>query len=82
MTVKLNLTVSEETAKGIKRYAERKNTSVSKIVDEYLSALIENEEKQKSNKKSFVEKYGGMLKGELTDIDKARDEYLKEKYGL
>ena len=82
MTVKLNLTVSEETAKGIKRYAERKNTSVSKIVDEYLSALIEKEEKQKSKKKSFVEKYGGMLKGELTDIDKARDEYLKEKYGI
>lgn len=31
MTVKLNLTVDEETAAAIKKYARLKNTSVSKI---------------------------------------------------
>jgi hypothetical protein len=79
MTVKLNLTVEEELAKNVKLYAKKRKTSVSKIVQEQLFALLGKKEKKK---KSFVEKYGGMLKGELRDFDQIRDEYLKEKYGV
>lgn len=83
MTVKLNLTIKEETAKRIKLYAERRKTSVSKIVDEYLSSLLERENRKKKKEKSFVERFGGIIKDvRIDDIDKARDEYLKEKYGL
>ena len=83
MTVKLNLTVSEENVKVAKRYAARRKTSVSKIVDAFFASLEEKEKSGKEKKKSWVEKYGGIIKDiRIDDIDKARDEYLKEKYGL
>ena len=79
MTTKLNLTLDENLIKNVKSYARKRNTSVSKIVQEQLYSMLG---KKENKKKSFVEKYGGMLKGELRDFDQIRDEYLKEKYGL
>lgn len=80
MTTKLNLTVKETTARKAKAYAAKNKTSVSKLVDEYLDKLTV---KPKIQGKSFVEKYAGILSGKTPkDIDKARDEYLKEKYGV
>jgi hypothetical protein len=58
MTVKLNLTVNEETAAEIKKYARRKGTSVSKIAQ----ALFEKELKDESRKRealAFFNKYAG-----------------------
>jgi hypothetical protein len=81
MTTKLNLTIEESTVKKIKVNAEKGNTSVSKIVEQQLQKLLQ-ENKSNKKEKSFVEKWGGFLKGSVPDIDKARDEYLKEKYGL
>ncbi len=80
MTTKLNLTIEEKTAKKIKAYAAKKKTSVSKIAEEYFSQLTEEGGKKK--KKSFVEEFAGIAIKPIGDIDKARDEYLKEKYGL
>ena len=83
MTTKLNLTINDRTAKLAKIYAEKRKTSVSKIVDAYLSSLVKEEKPRSKKKKSFVEKYAGIIKDiRIDDIDKARDEYLKEKYGL
>jgi hypothetical protein len=79
MTTKLNLTIEEEIARKIKLYAQRQKTSVSKITEEYFSRLL-NDKKKKE--KSFVEKYAGIGKGKLGDLDKIRDEYLKKKYGI
>lgn len=82
MTTKLNLTIDEKTAKKIKVYAAKKKTSVSKIAEEYFKKLTENQ-KKKNDFKSFVERAAGIIKDvEIIDIDKARDEYLKEKYGI
>ncbi len=82
MTTKLNLTIDEKTAKKIKVYAAKKKTSVSKIAEEYFKRLTENQQKKNSSK-SFVERAAGIIKDvEITDIDKARDKYLKEKYGI
>lgn len=81
MTTKLNLTIDEKTAKKIKIYAAKKKTSVSKIAEEYFKKLTENNAK-KNDSCSFVKKYAGTLKHHIPDIDAARDEYLKEKYGL
>lgn len=79
MTTKLNLTIEEDTARKIKLYAERKQTSVSKIVEAYFKTLTN----KKSTAKSFVEKYAGIIKDlKIDDIDKAREEYLREKYGI
>jgi predicted HicB family RNase H-like nuclease len=82
MTIKLNLTVKESTARKAKVYAAKHNTSVSKLVDEYLGKITTKPAKNEF--KSFVEKYAGSLKNrnEPIDIDKERDEYLKEKYGI
>ena len=46
MTTKLNLTIDEKTAKKIKVYAAKKNTSVSKIAEEYFKKLTENQKKK------------------------------------
>lgn len=82
MTIKLNLTIEEDTARLIKEYAEEENTSVSKLADSYFKELVKRKEKG-NKKKSFVEKYAGIIKDiSISDIDKARDEYLKEKYGI
>ncbi|HXL54898.1 MAG TPA: DUF6364 family protein [Chitinophagaceae bacterium] len=82
MTTKLNLTIDEKVAKKIKVFAAKKNTSVSKIAEEYFNRLTK-ESKKKKNFRSFVERAAGIIKDvEVIDIDKARDEYLKEKYGI
>lgn len=80
MTTKLNLTIEEATAKKIKAYAEKKKTSVSRIAEEYFKQLTA--EKNGKKKKSFVDEWAGFLPGSIPDIDKAKDDYLKKKYGL
>jgi hypothetical protein len=82
MTTKLNLTIKDTTARKAKAYAAKNNTSVSKLVDEYLDKLTTKV--VKNDFKSFVEKYAGSLSNrkQPIDIDKERDEYLKEKYGI
>lgn len=81
MTRKLNLTITDKNINWAKNYAEKENTSVSKLVDELLTKL--QDEKEPKKKKSFVERAAGIIKDiSIPDIDKARDEYLKEKYGL
>ena len=79
MTIKLNLTVKETTARKAKAYAAKNKTSVSKLVDEYLDTLTA---KAKPKGESFVEKYAGSLKNHIHDIDATKDAYLKEKYGI
>lgn len=79
MTVKLNLTINEKIAARSKRYAAKKGVSVSKLVQDYLDRLTEEKRKEK---KSFVEKYAGIIKRNIPDIDAVRDEYLKKKYGV
>ena len=80
MTVKLNLTIDEKTAKRIKSYATRKKTSVSKIAQEQFEHVLKTD-KPDTSFLDFINKYAGSIKGN-TDYDKARDEYLKKKYGL
>lgn len=79
MTVKLNLTIDESVIKQIKSYAQRQNTSVSKIVQEQLEEVLKSEKKDTSFKE-FIDKYAGSIKGN-TDYDSAKNEYLKKKYG-
>jgi hypothetical protein len=80
MTVKLNLTIDEKTAKRIKSYASKRKTSVSKIAQEQFEQVLKTE-KPDTSFLDFINKYAGSIKGN-TDYDKARDEYLKKKYGV
>ncbi len=82
MTTKLNLTINESTAKAIKAYAEKKKISVSKLAEEYFRKIAANEDDDKIQQKSFVEKYAGIATNGLPiNIEVEKDEYLKEKYG-
>lgn len=79
MTVKLNLTINEKVAAKSKRYAAKKGVSVSRLVEEYLEKLTNEDSKKEKN---FVKRTAGTLRLRIDSIDKARDEYLKKKYGL
>ena len=82
MTTKLNLTIEEKTAKRIKAYAQKRKISVSKIAEEYFDSLLKKSHNNKKGK-SFVERAAGVIKDiSINNIDKERDNYLKEKYGV
>jgi Family of unknown function (DUF6364) len=76
MTVKLNLTIDEEVVQRSKLFAKTRNTSISKIVQEYLDKATQNEKGE-----SFVEKYAGKFDLGIVDVKKAKAEYLNKKYG-
>ncbi len=82
MTSKLNITIEENIAKAIKMYARARKISVSKIAETYFLKLLKKENLSKNNQKNFVEKYAGIVKGKLKDIDKIKSDYLKQKYSL
>lgn len=80
MTVKLNLTIDETIVAKSKRYAAKRKTTVSKLVQELLNNHITAAEKRTT--KSFVERTAGTLKISIPDIDAAKEKYLKKKYGI
>jgi hypothetical protein len=83
MTVKLNLTIDEKIVAKSKRYAAKKKTTVSKMVQELLTKEVEGDQKKRQGK-SFVEKYAGALSGKLSDsrVKKIKKEYIEKKYGV
>jgi hypothetical protein len=78
MTTKLNLTIEETIAAKAKAYAAKNNTSISKLVNDYLAKITATPAKRKQ--KSFAEKYGGILTNSIS-IDEAKEAYLTKKYG-
>ena len=82
MTVKLNLTIDEKTAKRIKSYASRRKTSVSKIAQEQFDKILSTDKPDKEFL-AFIEKYAGSIKGKKPiNIKKDKEKYLREKYGI
>jgi hypothetical protein len=71
MTVKLNLTIQENTAKAIKRYAHRRKTSVSKIAEELFTSTLKKEHSEK-DADAFLKKWSGIvttpIDGNIKDI--------------
>ena len=91
-TIKLTLSVNEDTVAWAKRYAQRKHTSLSKIVQNHFEEI-----KKEVNKDPLLEKFydtemppeilalTGILKGKVPDdinIWDTKYEYLKEKYDI
>lgn len=80
MTTKLNLTIEKKVVDEIKRYAKQHKRSVSKIVEHQLKTILS---KGSGKMSEFSKKYAGIIKGKnYNDINKLRDDDLKEKYGL
>jgi hypothetical protein len=80
MTVKLNLTIDEAIVVKSKRFASKRKTTVSKIVQELLRRHISQIEKE-NPVTSFTKKYAGSLKTAIPDIKAEKEAYLKKKYG-
>lgn len=79
MTVKLNLTIKEVTAKKAKAFAEKNKVSISKLVNDYLDSITI--EKKETSKISFAKKYAGIITTPIKDIKAAKQEILSKKYG-
>ncbi len=81
-TVKVNLTIDEKVVLRAKKHARKRKLSLSKMVTELLNNATK-ETSLNSKMSNFINKYGGAYASkEPIDINKIRDEYLKEKYGL
>lgn len=81
MTVKLNLTIDGKLVAKTKRYAARKKTSVSKLVQDLLKKTVE--EPDSKHRVSFLQKHGGILNGKLGNekVKQLLDDTLSKKYG-
>ena len=77
MTSKITLYSEKELIDEIKNYAKLKNTSVSKLVNEFFKNLLkENFSKKKS---TITDKLMGRLKNSNIDVNDYKN-YLEEKY--
>ena len=77
MNSKITLYSDKELIEQIKQYAKSRNTSVSKLVNEFFKNILEH--KNSSNNVSITETLSGKLKGKNIKVDDYK-KYLEEKY--
>jgi len=93
MATKLTLSVKSESLPAIKRYAKKKHTSVSKLVQDFFDEIVKEETKEDDLLERLktielsdnIKALSGILKGsypEDMDYKDMKYEYLKDKYGL
>jgi hypothetical protein len=80
MNTKLTLNLNKDTIESAKIYAKNNDTSVSKLIENYLNSLI-NKSGKKIKVSPLVESLTGVLP-QLNNEDYIRDyyDYLNEKY--
>ena len=80
MNTKLTLNLNKDTIESAKDYAKSNDTSVSKLIENYLNSLIRKNVKE-IKVSPLVESLTGVIP-QITDEDYKRDyyEYLNEKY--
>jgi Family of unknown function (DUF6364) len=74
---KLTLSVDEKVVKVAKRYADRRGTSVSRLVEEYLAVLSGGPDSTENT--PILSRVQGLLKGSRLDERDYR-KHLREKY--
>ncbi len=80
MNTKLTLNLNKDTIESAKNYAKNNDTSVSKLIENYLNSLIKKNDK--SNKVSpLVQSLTGVIP-KIPDEEFRREyyDYLNEKY--
>ena len=78
MVSKITLYSEKNLIEKMKVYAKEHNTSVSKIVNEFFTNLLQTQESQ-NKKNKITDSLVGKLKGKDTDKSIYHD-YLEEKY--
>ncbi|PJR04519.1 DUF6364 family protein [Avrilella dinanensis] len=82
MNTKLTLTIEEDIIERAKNYAKKKNRSLSDIIENYLKALTEKEQKTKEQKLNpIIESLKGSFKmPKDMDYEEELRERLEKKY--
>lgn len=81
MDTKLTLKLDSEIIKQAKLYASESNTSLSRMIENYLGAIVQSSQKNARKVHPLVEELTGVVQlDESMDYKKAYKEYLIEKY--
>ena len=83
MLAKLTLTIEKSVIDVAKNYAKKKNSSVSRIVEEHLRSITENHERQSSFTtllSPITDSISGMFYDNGKSYKDMKDEVLKDKY--
>ena len=80
MTTKLTLSIDEEKVEKIKRISKKRGRSVSKLFEDYIDKVEQEERKENLDINKIVGAFGKAPKN--FDADKIRWKYLKKKHGL
>ncbi len=78
MQNKLTLRLEEDLIKQAKKYAASEGKSISKIVADYFSLLVQQSKKSDSNLPPITQSLVGILKSPVDESDYLH--YLEEKY--
>lgn len=82
MDSKLTLSLDTKVIERAKRYAQKKNISLSKLIESYLSKVT-SEEKEDPKISPLVKSLSGVIKlPENFDSKKAYTDYLADKYKI
>ena len=79
MNTKLTLKINKFTIERAKRYAKERETSLSKMVENYLQALTNKEDKNEGIS-PLVESLSGVIEASNLDHKRAYTDYISEKY--
>jgi hypothetical protein len=79
MGVKLTLSLDKKTIEQAKKYARRKNTSLSKLIEIFL-AKVTATDKEDIEISPLVKSLSGVIKVKDGDHRKGYTDYLAEKY--
>lgn len=79
MNSKLTLKLDQETIELAKEYAKDKNTSLSKMIENYLR-LIVRRKRHDIGISPLVESLSGIIKGKNAKMEKEYVDYLSTKY--
>lgn len=87
MKTKLTLNIDDEIVERAKRVSARRKVSLSSIVENYLEKISSDSltKKDKSKEPSLLEriqKYTHPIEISDEEIEKLKEDYFKEKYGL
>lgn len=83
MLTKLTLTIDQSVVEQAKEYAQKKNRSVSRIVEEYLKNIASNYESRtsfSSMKSPITDSISGMFIDNGNSYKDMLEEALQEKY--
>jgi hypothetical protein len=88
MKTKLTLNIDDKIIARAKRASERRKVSLSSVVEEYLDRFSKNDSDKKNEKTSEpslverIRKYTSPVEISDEEIEKRKEEYLREKYGF